>query len=87
MVEQFGTFVEVFVATSLDECIERDTNGLYAKALAGEIKGFTGIDDPYEAPESAEIVVETEGKTPEESAQVIIARLEELGLIPAAVTA
>src|SRR5512133_2957163 len=51
MVEQFGTFVEVFAATSLDECIERDTNGLYAKALAGEIKGFTGIDDPYEAPE------------------------------------
>jgi adenylyl-sulfate kinase len=87
MVEQFGTFVEVFVATSLDECIERDTNGLYAKALAGEIKGFTGIDDPYEAPESAEIVVETEGKTPEESAQVVIAKLEELGLVPATVAA
>jgi adenylyl-sulfate kinase len=87
MVEQFGTFVEVFVATSLDECIERDTNGLYAKALAGEIKGFTGIDDPYEAPESAEIVVETEGKTPEESAQVVVAKLEELGLVPATVAA
>ena len=87
MVEQFGSFVEVFVATSLDECIERDTNGLYAKALAGEIKGFTGIDDPYEAPESAEIVVETEGKTPEESAQVVIAKLEELGLVPATVAA
>ena len=43
-------------------------NGLYAKAFAGEIKGFTGVDDPYEAPESPEIVVETEGKTPEESA-------------------
>jgi adenylylsulfate kinase len=87
MVEQFGTFVEVFVATSLDECIERDTNGLYAKALAGEIKGFTGIDDPYEAPERPEIVVETEGKTPEESAQVVIAKLEELGLVPATVAA
>ncbi len=87
MVEQFGTFVEIFVATSLDECIERDTNGLYAKALAGEIKGFTGIDDPYEAPESPEIVVETEGKTPEESAQVVIAKLEELGLVPATVAA
>jgi adenylyl-sulfate kinase len=87
MVEQFGTFVEVFVATSLEECIERDTNGLYAKALAGEIKGFTGVDDPYEAPEKADIVVETEGKTPEESAQVVIAKLEELGLIPSAVTA
>ena len=87
MVEQFGPFVEVFVATSLEECIERDTNGLYKKALAGEIKGFTGIDDPYEAPESAEIVVETEGKTPEESAQVVIEQLEQLGLIPAAVAA
>ena len=87
MVEEFGTFVEVFVATSLEECIERDTNGLYKKALAGEIKGFTGIDDPYEAPESAEIVVETEVKSPEESAQVVIEKLEQLGLVPAAVAA
>src|SRR6476659_4941479 len=87
MVEEFGSFVEVFVATSLDQCIERDTKGLYAKALAGEIKGFTGIDDPYEAPESPEIAVETEGKTPEESAHVVIARLEELGLVPATVAA
>ena len=46
--------------TSLDECARRDVNGLYAKAFAGEIKGFTGVDDPYEAPESPEIVVETE---------------------------
>jgi adenylyl-sulfate kinase len=87
LVEEFGPFVEVFVATSLEECIERDTNGLYAKALAGEIKGFTGVDDPYEAPENPEMVVETEGKTPEESAQVVIAKLEELGLIPATVAA
>src|SRR4051794_28350689 len=87
MVEEFGPFVEVFVATSLEECIERDTNGLYAKALAGEIRGFTGVDDPYEAPENAEIVVETEGKTPEESAQVVLGKLEELGLVPATVTA
>ena len=87
MVEEFGTFVEVFVATSLDECIERDVNGLYAKALAGEIKGFTGVDDPYEEPESPEIVVETEGKTPEASAQVVIDELEQLGLVPAAVAA
>ena len=87
MVEQFGRFVEVYVATSLDECARRDVNGLYAKAFAGEIKGFTGVDDPYEAPESPEIVVETEGKTPEESAEVVIAKLEELGLIPAQVAA
>jgi adenylyl-sulfate kinase len=87
MVEQYGRFVEVYVATSLDECARRDVNGLYAKAFAGEIKGFTGVDDPYEAPESPEVVVETEGKTPEDSAEVVIIRLEELGLIPAQVTA
>jgi adenylylsulfate kinase len=85
MVEEFGQFVEVYVATSLDECARRDVNGLYKKAFAGEIKGFTGVDDPYEAPENPEIVVETEGKTPEESAQVVIDKLEQLGLIPAAV--
>ena len=87
LVERHGTFVLVHVATSLDECARRDVNGLYAKAFAGEIKGFTGVDDPYEEPESAEVVVETEGKTPEESAQVVIEKLEQLGLIPAAVAA
>jgi adenylyl-sulfate kinase len=87
MVEEFGRFVEVYVATSLEECARRDVNGLYKKAFAGEIKGFTGVDDPYEPPESPEVVVETEGKTPEESAEVVITKLEELGLIPAQVTA
>ena len=87
LVEQFGRFVEVYVATSLEECARRDVNGLYKKAFAGEIKGFTGVDDPYEPPESAEVVVETEGKTPEESAEVVIAKLEKLGVIPAQVTA
>jgi adenylylsulfate kinase len=86
LVEQYGRFVEVYVATSLDECARRDVNGLYKKAFAGEIKGFTGVDDPYEEPESPEIVVETEGKTPEESAEVVLGKLEELGLIPAQVT-
>jgi adenylyl-sulfate kinase len=83
MVEEHGPFVEIYVATSLDECARRDVNGLYAKAFAGEIAGFTGVDDPYEAPESAEIVVQTEGVTPEESADVVLAKLEELGLFPA----
>jgi adenylyl-sulfate kinase len=87
LVEQFGPFVEVFVATSLDECARRDVNGLYAKAFAGEIKGFTGVDDPYEEPENPEIVIETESKTPEESAQVVIEKLEQLGLVPATVAA
>jgi adenylylsulfate kinase len=87
MVEEFGPFVEVFVSASVDECARRDVNGLYAKAFAGEIKGFTGVDDPYEEPLNPEIVVDTEGQRPEESAAVIVAKLEELGLIPAAVRA
>jgi len=87
LVEEHGPFIEIHVRTSLDECARRDVNGLYAKAFAGEIKGFTGVDDPYEAPESAEIVVDTEGISPEESAARVIEKLEELGLVPAQVTA
>jgi adenylyl-sulfate kinase len=87
MVEEFGRFVEVYVATSLEECARRDVNGLYKKAFAGEITGFTGVDDPYEPPANPEIVVETEGKTPEESAEVVIARLDELGVVATQVTA
>jgi adenylylsulfate kinase len=87
MVEQFGPFVEVFVYASVDECARRDVKGLYAKAFAGEIKGFTGVDDPYEAPEAAELVLNTEEHSPEESAALVLARLEELGLVPAAVQA
>jgi len=86
-VEEFGQFVEVFVSASVDECARRDVNGLYAKAFAGEIKGFTGVDDPYEAPVSPEIVVDTEATEPEEAAQLVVAKLEELGLVPAEVRA
>ena len=81
LVEEFGAFVEVYVATSLDECARRDVNGLYKKAFAGEIKGFTGVDDPYEEPAAPEIVVDTEAHEPEESARLIIGKLEELGLV------
>src|SRR5947207_8482982 len=87
LVEEFGQFVEVYVKASVDECARRDVNGLYAKAFAGEIKGFTGVDDPYEAPSAAEVVVDTENQTPEESAQYVVAQLEALGLVPAAVVA
>ena len=87
MVEEFGPFVEVYVKASVEECARRDVNGLYAKAFAGEIKGFTGVDDPYEAPEAAEIVVDTEETSEEEATAQVVARLEELGLIPAEVTA
>jgi sulfate adenylyltransferase len=87
LVEEHGPFIEIHVRTSLDECARRDVNGLYAKAFAGEIKGFTGVDDPYEAPEKAEIVVDTEGLSPEESAARVIEKLEELGLVPTQVSA
>ncbi len=87
MVEQFGPFVEVFVKASVDECARRDVKGLYAKAFAGEIKGFTGVDDPYEVPEDAELVIDTEEHEPEESARLIVTRLEELGLVGSEVAA
>ncbi len=87
MVEQFGPFVEVFVKASVDECARRDVKGLYAKAFAGEIKGFTGVDDPYEAPSAPEVVVDTEQLDPEESARLVLAKLEELGVLDSAVRA
>ena len=82
MVEEWGAFVEVFVAVSVDECARRDVKGLYEKAFRGEIKGFTGVDDPYEAPLAPEIAIDTEEHEPAESAALILARLEELGLVP-----
>lgn len=76
-----GCFVEVFVKCPLEICIERDTKGLYKKALAGEIAQFTGVSDVYEHPLNPEIVVETANETPSESALKIMARLEELGYL------
>lgn len=74
-------FIEVYVNAPIEKCIERDVKGLYKKALAGEIKQFTGIDDPYEAPGDAEIEVHTDKETLEESVEFIIRRMEELGRI------
>jgi adenylyl-sulfate kinase len=82
-VEEHGTFVEVYVATSIEECERRDPKGLYQRARAGEIAEFTGVSDPYEPPEHAELEIHTEGRTPEESAALVMAKLEELGLVPA----
>jgi adenylyl-sulfate kinase len=87
MVEQYGPFVEVHVHASVEECARRDVKGLYAKAFAGEIKGFTGVDDPYEAPQDAEVAINTEEHEPEESARLVVAKLEELGLVPTGVKA
>jgi adenylylsulfate kinase len=81
MIEEFGPFVEVHVDASVEACAERDVKGLYAKAFAGEITEFTGVSDPYEAPESPELRVATESLTAEESADLIIGKLAELGLV------
>jgi sulfate adenylyltransferase len=78
-VSQYGGFVEVFVSTPIEECEARDRKGLYAKARAGLIKGFTGIDDPYEAPEKAEVVLETLNLTAEEAAQTVLLYLRKEG--------
>ena len=64
-------FIEVHVATSVDECSQRDVKGLYAKQKAGEISGLTGVDDPYEPPLTPEIVVQTEGQTLEETVETL----------------
>ena len=79
-------FIEVYVDTPLEVCIERDVKGMYRKALAGEMKNFTGIDDPYEAPLNAEVVVETHKERPAESAARILAKLEQMGLVEPANT-
>ncbi len=76
-------FVEVFVDTPLEVCETRDYKGMYARARRGEIKGFTGIDDPYEAPEHAEIVLDTVSHTPEENAHIIVDYLIQQGLVRA----
>lgn len=76
-----GCFIEVHVATSLEACEARDVKGLYAKARAGEIKGFTGIDDPYEAPEQAELTLDTAGRSVDACVQEVIDLLETRGII------
>jgi len=78
-----GAFVEVYVKCPIDVLAERDVKGLYKRALAGEIKHFTGIDDPYEAPLAPEVIVETDKETPDESAARILAKLAELQYIAA----
>jgi sulfate adenylyltransferase len=81
MVEPLGGFIEIHVATPIEVCEARDRKGLYAKARAGILKGFTGIDDPYEVPENPEMRLDTSESTPDMSAHRIIVKLESLGFI------
>ena len=72
MVEEFGRFVEIHVATSLEECERRDVKGLYSQARQGELEKLTGVSHPYEEPESPELRLETDGRSPEESAREVL---------------
>lgn len=76
-----GQFIEIYVKASVETCEKRDPKGLYKKARAGEIKGFTGIDDPYEAPEKAELVLDADNKGIEELSTEVMAYLESSGIL------
>ena len=80
-IEAYGGFVEVHVCTPLEVCEKRDRKGMYAKARAGLIKGFTGLDDPYEDPQSPEVRLDTTDLTPNEAAQEILLFLGQKGYI------
>ena len=79
--KRIGNFFEVYTKCNLKECIKRDPKGMYKKALAGEIKNYTGIDDPYEEPLNPEVVVETDKETPDQSAEKVMKCLEGLDFL------
>ena len=81
LISENGHYIEVYISTPLNTCEKRDTKGLYAKARAGLIKGFTGIDDPYEAPNNPEITIDTTNINIEDSTNIIIDFLKKDGLI------
>ena len=81
--QEIGNFVEVYVKCPLEVCRQRDVKGLYKLVDEGKIKNFTGVDDPYEEPEHADLVIETDRETVEESVARIFAKLEELGYLEA----
>ena len=80
-ISQVGGYVEVHVSTPLETCEERDVKGLYAKARQGIIKGFTGIDDPYETPENPELSIDTTHISQEEAVQQVLTYLENEGFL------
>ena len=80
-IEIHGGFFEIHVATPIEECEKRDRKGMYAKARAGLLKGFTGVDDPYEVPINPELIIDTSNITPDEAAQEILLLLSEKGFV------
>jgi adenylylsulfate kinase len=79
--EEIGNFVEIYTRCPVEVCIERDVKGMFEKALAGEIKNFTGIDDPYEEPENPELILDTDKESIDESVRKVLDKLGELGYI------
>lgn len=79
--EEIGDFLEVYIDTSLEECIRRDPKGLYKKALAGQITDLTGLQDPYEAPEHPELVIPTEDVSVDRAAEMVVDALSEHGYL------
>ena len=79
--KEIPNFVEVWVKTSVDECIKRDPKGLYKKALAGEIKNLTGLQAPYEEPQNAELILDTEKQNVEKSVEIILSTVKKLGYL------
>ena len=79
--QDIGEYVEVYVKASVEECISRDVKGMYSKALSGEIKNFTGVDDPYEEPVNPELVVETDKEDLDESVTKVLEMMKKLDYI------
>jgi adenylylsulfate kinase len=79
---EIGTYILVYVKCSLEVCEQRDVKGMYAKARAGEIKQFTGIDSPFEEPDNADIIVDTDKQTVEESKEIVLKALSKMGYLP-----
>jgi adenylylsulfate kinase len=79
--EKIKNFVEVYTRCPVEVCAERDLKGLYQKANAGEIKGFTGVDDPYEPPLNAEVTCKTDVESVEESVEKVLKKIEEMGYL------
>ena len=79
--EEIGEFMEVYVKCSIEECMRRDVKGMYRKALAGQITGFTGVDDPYEEPPNPELTLDTDMETVEESVQKVLGKMHSLGYL------
>jgi len=79
--KEIKDFVEIYVKCPVELCMKRDVKGMYKKALAGKIKNFTGVDDPYEEPENPELTIETDKETVDESVRKVLEKLSELGYI------